>query len=295
MIALDRGHEGVAGRGGVQLHLAVLAADGDQHLLAGRLLGLDRGLELLLALDSRALAPRAEREADVARGGRGRFAEGQVDDVPAVGDVGEPGVAGAVGEACVEVADERVRREVRGPGPGGRPGRGRRGRCSPGRRPPRSRAAVTAASAAGNSRERRWRPSGVRAAGLGRGERRRMGLLLGSTAAAEGARGSRGRGRPAGWGRSGRRGAAPPDRQQTGLDQQSQWSVPDLREGAARRTGALNRTSSRATWGRPTDRPPGRTRTPSRSAAPAGPPARGPAGRRARPVGRPSSCGTGTR
>ena len=53
MIALDRADELVPGRGGGELHLAVRAADGEQHLLAG-LLGPDRGDELGLALHARA-------------------------------------------------------------------------------------------------------------------------------------------------------------------------------------------------------------------------------------------------
>src|SRR5690606_41962904 len=98
------------GRG--EPHLAVLAADGDQHLLARRLLVADRGLELGVALHARALGLRAAFEADVSGGHRRGFAEGEVDDVPAVRDVGQAGVAGAVGEAGVQVSDQGVRREV---------------------------------------------------------------------------------------------------------------------------------------------------------------------------------------
>jgi hypothetical protein len=68
----DGGDEGVAGRRRRELDLAVLAADGDQDLLAGRLLGLDRRLEVGVRLGVRALGDRAAGEADVAGGRRGR-------------------------------------------------------------------------------------------------------------------------------------------------------------------------------------------------------------------------------
>ncbi|ALM38158.1 hypothetical protein SFR_1543 [Streptomyces sp. FR-008] len=116
--------EGVAGLGCGEPDLSVLAADGDQHLLPGLLLRLHRGFELGLGLDSGAFGRRAETEAYVAGGDRGGLAEGEVDDVPAVGHVGEPGVAGPVGEAGVQVADEGVFGQFRSARGGRRVGRG---------------------------------------------------------------------------------------------------------------------------------------------------------------------------
>ena len=76
------------------------------------LLGGDGGLELGDRLDVRALGLRAQAEPDVPGRDARRLAEREVDDVPRVGDVRHAGVARAVGERGVQVADERVRREA---------------------------------------------------------------------------------------------------------------------------------------------------------------------------------------
>ncbi len=79
-----------------------------QHLLALRLVGLDRGDEVGVALDVPAFGDGAPGEPDVPGGDGGGLAEGEIDDVPGGGHVGHPDVAGAVGEAGVQVADEGV-------------------------------------------------------------------------------------------------------------------------------------------------------------------------------------------
>ncbi len=124
----DRAHGGderVPRGGRRELDLTVLPADRQEHLLPGRALGGDGGLELRDRLHVRALCPRAEAEPDVAGRDARRLAEREVDDVPRVRDVRHPDVARAVGERRVQVADERVRRQ---PGAGSAPGAaGRRG------------------------------------------------------------------------------------------------------------------------------------------------------------------------
>src|ERR1044072_3189376 len=81
----DRGDKGVPCPGRSELHLAVLAADGQQCLLALCLLGPDGADELGLGLDPGALGRWAEPELDAPGGDRGGLAEGEGDDIPGVG------------------------------------------------------------------------------------------------------------------------------------------------------------------------------------------------------------------
>src|SRR5690606_37513105 len=106
--------EGVRAGGVVDGDVALLAADGDDHLAALGLDGGDVGLELGLGV----VQDRVEREVDGADGTGDGVGEGHGDDVVLVGDLGEAQEGGAVVEV-VPVAGEG-RGAAAGGGIGGR-------------------------------------------------------------------------------------------------------------------------------------------------------------------------------